>query len=94
MSALNLISASEVFKMVVKYLHNGNATTPEVIIFEKKGVNIEVKFDLCFSYDWSNGIVADEAKLNISNLNKITAIEKKYIEQFVKENYPIHKIKY
>ncbi len=89
MSAFNVISSSELFKSVVKYMDNGRATTPEVIIMEKNGIEFNVSFNFEFTYDWSNGMDALKPEVTIvkSNGKAPTSMEKITIENYIQKNY-------
>jgi hypothetical protein len=89
MSAFKVISSSELFKSVVKYMDRGAASTPEVIIMEKNNVEFRITFTFAFTYDWSNGMLADKPKLTIvkSNGKEPTKIEIMTIETYIEKNY-------
>jgi hypothetical protein len=89
MSDFKVINSSELFKSVVKYMDRGSATTPEVIIMEKRGVQFNVTFKFSFTYDWSNGMDADKPELTIvkSNGKEATKMERITIESYIQKNY-------
>jgi hypothetical protein len=89
MSSFKVISSSEIFKTLVKYMDRGDATTPEVIIMEKNGVEFNISFKFRFTYDWSNGMNASEPEITIikSNGKEPTALERKTIESYIEKNY-------
>jgi hypothetical protein len=89
MSEFKVISSSEIYKTVVKYLDSGRATTPEVVVLEKKGVGYIIKFDFHFTYDWSNGLNADKPNISIEKTNgkKVTLVDKRTIESLIEKMY-------
>lgn len=90
MTGFTIISISNKYKDIVDCLDHGRATTREVIILEKNKVTFEVYFNYSFTYDYSNGINADEpriTKIAKSTGNEPTAAEKGVIEYIIKQNY-------
>lgn len=89
MSAFKVISSSEIYKIVLKYLDSGRASTPEVIIMEKNGVEFNISFNFRFTYDWSNGMNASKPEIKIikNNGKEPTALERKTIESYIETHY-------
>lgn len=90
MSGFNVVSSSEIYKLIISCLDNGRATTKETLILQKKGVEFQVKFNLLFTYDGSNGMNADEPQITSiqkSNGKKETASEVNMIKAIIKQNY-------
>ncbi len=89
MSGFKVISSSEIFKLVVKYMDSGRATTPEVIVMEKNGVEFTIKFKFEFTYNDSNGMDAPKPEITIvkSNGKAPTTLEKLTIESYIQKNY-------
>jgi len=82
-------SSSECFKLIKSCLDEGRATTKEVIIMEKEGVNYEVRFDFHFRYDWSNGLQSDPIRLTITKDNgeEATSSEETIIRHYIDTHY-------
>ena len=89
MSGYTLISTTEIYKNVIQYLDNGRATTPENIVLQKNGIKFEVEFNYSFTYDWSNGVIADEPEFDVtkSNGKNVTATELSNIKKIIREIY-------
>ena len=90
MSGFNVINSSNKFKEIVDCLDHGRATTREVIVLEKGKTQFEVNFNFSFTYDRSNGIVADKpiiTKISKSNGKDATEAEKNMIISYIEQNY-------
>ena len=89
MSEYTLISTTEIYKNVIQYLDNGRATTPENIVLQKNGIKFEVDFNYSFTYDWSNGVIADEPEFDVtkSDGKDVTDDELSDIEEIIREIY-------
>lgn len=90
MSGFKVLSASKKFKDIVECLHHGSATTREIIVLSKSNVQFDIHFSYSFTYDHSNGLIADKPVItNIikSDGNNATEKEISIIEYFIKQNY-------
>jgi hypothetical protein len=90
MSGFTVVSSSEIYKFIISCLDKGRATTKETLVLQKKGVEFQVKFNLSFTYDDSNGMDADEPQITSiqkSNGKKETASEVNMIKAIIKQNY-------
>lgn len=90
MSGFTVVSSSEIYKFIISCLDKGRATTKETLVLQKKGVEFQVKFNLSFTYDDSNGMYADEPQITSiqkSNGKKETASEVNMIKAIIKQNY-------
>jgi len=90
MSGFTVVSSSEIYKFIISCLDKGRATTKETLVLQKNGVEFQVQFNLSFTYDYSNGMDADEPQITSiqkSNEKKETASEINLIKLLIKQNY-------